>query len=72
MDNKIGDWYWDNSTTSVQYLIANKDNTLPFLDIPMKFSAIKCRYLFIINIELTKRHKYSVTVKMSVHHEMSY
>ena len=38
-----GDWYWDNSTYTLNYILLNK-NTLPFLDVPVTFSALKCRF----------------------------
>ena len=42
--NKMGDWYWDNSTRSLSYMIRNSINRQPFLDVPVSFQAIKCRY----------------------------
>jgi hypothetical protein len=42
--NSNGDWYWDNTTRTVQYLLINK-NRAPWADIDVKFSAIKCRYV---------------------------
>ena len=42
--NKLGDWYWENSTKTLSYFIANTQKRLPFLDVDMYFSALKCRY----------------------------
>ena len=42
--NKMGDWYWDNSTRSLSYMVKNSANRQPFLDVPVNFQAIKCRY----------------------------
>ncbi len=42
--NNNGDWYWDNTTYTLSYMVINK-NTLPFLDVEVQFSAIKCRYV---------------------------
>jgi len=42
--SKHGDWYWDNSTGTVNYLLKNVD-VKPFQDFAIKFSAIKCRYV---------------------------
>lgn len=42
--NNNGDWYWENSTSTVAYIIKN-GNTLPFLDVGVSFSAIVCRYV---------------------------
>ncbi len=41
--NKHGDWYWDNSTRTINYLLKNV-NRQPFQDFSVSFSAIKCRY----------------------------
>ena len=43
-NNTYGDWMWDNSTSSVVYLV-NNQKTLPFQDFDAKFEAIKCRYV---------------------------
>ena len=42
--NKLGDWYWDNSTKQLSYIIANSQKRTPLLDVDMKFNALKCRY----------------------------
>ena len=42
--NKLGDWYWENSTKTLSYFVANSQNRLPILDVDMTFSALKCRY----------------------------
>lgn len=43
-NNTYGDWMWDNSTSSVVYLVKNID-TLPFQDFEVNFFALKCRYV---------------------------
>lgn len=42
--NANGDWYWDNNTSTLSYILMNTA-TLPFLDYPVTFSAIKCYYV---------------------------
>ena len=42
--NKLGDWYWENSTRTLSYMVANSANRQPFLDVPVVFQAVKCRY----------------------------
>ena len=42
--NANGDWYWDNSTRTLSYVIHNKQNRNPFLDAVVSFDAKKCRY----------------------------
>ena len=39
-----GAWYWENSTLTLSYIISNPSTT-PFLDVPVRFQAIKCRYV---------------------------
>ena len=39
-----GSWYWENSTLTLSFILKNT-NTLPFLDIPISFTAYVCRYL---------------------------
>jgi hypothetical protein len=39
-----GSWYWENSTLTLSFILGNT-NTLPFLDIPISFTAYVCRYL---------------------------
>ncbi len=40
-----GSWYWENSTSTLSFILGNFNNTLPFLDIPVSFTAYVCRYL---------------------------
>ncbi len=42
--NKHGDWFWNNDTFTLSVLMMNDKNTLPFIDYPVVFSAVKCRY----------------------------
>ena len=42
--NGNGDWYWENSTRTLSYIIHNKAGVLPLLDVPVTFNARKCRY----------------------------
>ena len=42
--NRHGDWYWNNDTFTLSVLIIKDKNTLPFIDYPVVFSALKCRY----------------------------
>ena len=39
-----GSWYWENSTLTLSFILSNK-NTLPFIDIPVSFTAYVCRFL---------------------------
>ncbi len=43
-NNSNTDWFWDNTTNTLSYIVSNKEGILPFLDVPMVFKAIKCRY----------------------------
>ena len=42
--NANTDWYWENITRTLSYIIHNKQGTLPFLDVPVAFDARKCRF----------------------------
>ncbi len=42
--NKLGDWYWENSTYSVAIFVVN-NNTLPFLDVEFRLEVIVCRFV---------------------------
>jgi hypothetical protein len=42
--NGNGDWYWENSTRTLSYIVHNKGGVTPFLDVVVSFSAKKCRY----------------------------
>lgn len=42
--NNNGDWYWDNSTYELSFIIVNRNYSLPFADVPMLLNAYKCRY----------------------------
>lgn len=44
LTNHHGDWHWDNDTYTLSILLINDKNTLPFIDYPVVFSAVKCRY----------------------------
>ena len=57
--NNNGDYYWDNSTFILSYIVKNK-NINPLTDYDVNFSAHKCRYvgkiknnvlLFLSNLE---------------------
>ena len=43
-NNNSTDWFWDNSTYTLSYILSNKQGIEPFLDIPISFAAINCRY----------------------------
>jgi hypothetical protein len=43
--NKHADWYWDNSSFSLSFIVKNDQNKLPFIDYSVNFNAIKCRYV---------------------------
>ena len=43
-NNSDGDWYWDESNYILSYFLSNNRRQKPYLDIPISFSAIKCRY----------------------------
>jgi hypothetical protein len=43
-NNSDGDWYWDESTSILSYFLSNNRKQKPYLDLPISFSAIKCRY----------------------------
>lgn len=43
-NNNNGDWYWDNDTLTLNYILMNKNNVKPLIDYDVVFSAIKCRY----------------------------
>ena len=45
--NNNGDWYWDNSTGLLSYIVINK-NTLPFLDVWVNFHTMNCYWLHCI------------------------
>ena len=40
-----GSWHWENSTKTLSYIISNNNNVLPFLDVPISFSAYVCRWV---------------------------
>ncbi|CAF0710276.1 unnamed protein product [Brachionus calyciflorus] len=42
--NNLGDWYWNNVTGILSYIITNKNGIVPFLDVAVRFEAYKCRY----------------------------
>lgn len=42
--NDNGDWYWDNDTFELSFIVTNKLNIVPFVDYSILFSAVKCRY----------------------------
>lgn len=42
--NNLGDWYWDNTTSTMSQLFINKDQT-PFMDIAVHFVAQKCKFV---------------------------
>ncbi len=43
--NVNGDWFFDNDTSILSYILSNKYPIRPFLDLPIQFSAFKCRYV---------------------------
>jgi hypothetical protein len=43
-NNENTDWYWENSTRTLSYIIHNKLGVTPFLDISVRFDARKCHY----------------------------
>ena len=43
-NNDNTDWYWENATRTLSYIVHNKQGQLPFLDIKVGFDAKKCRY----------------------------
>ncbi|CAF0978946.1 unnamed protein product, partial [Brachionus calyciflorus] len=40
-----GDWNWNNETSTLTYIVSNKENRQPYLDVPIVFNAYKCRYV---------------------------
>ena len=42
-DNNNGDWYWDNETYVLSFIIINKPAQLPFADYPVLIDVFKCR-----------------------------
>ena len=42
--SKMGEWYFDNATRSLSYMVKNDINRQPFLDVPVRFEAKKCKY----------------------------
>ncbi len=44
-NNDNTDWYWENSTRTLSYIIHNKEGRLPFLDVAVGFEAKKCRFV---------------------------
>ena len=42
--NGNGDWYFDNATRILSYIVHNKAGVLPFFDAVVSFTARKCRY----------------------------
>lgn len=42
--SKTGEWYWDNSTLTLSYIISNSEGLQPFNDYTISFDAYKCRY----------------------------
>jgi hypothetical protein len=43
--NRNGDWYFDNETNILSYIISNNYPITPMLDVPVSFNAYKCRYI---------------------------
>ncbi|CAF0756351.1 unnamed protein product [Brachionus calyciflorus] len=40
-----GDWHWNNDTSTLSYIVSNKENRRPYLDVRVVFNAYKCRYV---------------------------
>lgn len=41
--NNHGDWFWDNDTFTLSFMLKNDKNKQPFIDYSLSFSAVKCR-----------------------------
>jgi hypothetical protein len=44
INNNNGEWHWDNNSFILSYIIHNRAGVMPFLDVGVSFSVIKCRY----------------------------
>lgn len=42
--NSNGDWYWDNDTYTLSFMIINKPPQYPLADFPVLINVYKCRY----------------------------
>lgn len=45
IQNNNGDWYWDNATRTLSYIIHNREAIQPIFDAQVNFKAIKCRWV---------------------------
>ena len=53
-NNNCGDWNWNNNTKILSYILSNKINKQPFLDLALNFNAYKCRWAGTINLKSIK------------------
>lgn len=43
-DSNTGNWHWNNATSTLAFIVSNKEGRQPFLDVSISFNAYRCRY----------------------------